>query len=361
MSTDDQDIHEFDASLIDEADLILPTETIDFASNEEPSAPIVADEVDAAANGESLYQDSGPASVGIMNAFTGIFDKPSLPRDGISLPTTEIRPFLRREGSTGQNTAPQPPILPPEVPPPPLSSEPESTEGPQDIPNGSDSLSLQQLRALVREMPGKAEPAPYAFIYGNKASMMEELEEWFSYSIEERSRIAKTHSSFAREWGRANNFTFIGTADSLGEPSDWSRASESKRREFIQDLIKGLKNTDLEARLCVLETLVYLALGCWYENAGVSTEEWMEGDIEERVHRSASVESMTTGGYADRQEESKKMLESRYKDSGKQVNTIRCNTFMIMEKGNVQALVEIFKTTFDREWQATQIVVNDLC
>jgi hypothetical protein len=351
MSNEDEDQTEFIAPLIDEAGLILPSDGLRFAVNDDAPDLIVADEVDAQENREPLYEDSGTASIGILNAFTGIFEsKPSLPRDGISLPTSEIRPFLRREGSRGSNTAPQVPLPPPEAPPPPLHSEPETTEGADSIPSGTDSLSLQQLRALVREMPGKAEPAPYAFMYGDKASLMEEMEEWFSYGIEERSRIAKTHSSFAREWGRANGFTFAEGAGSTGEDSDWGRATESKRREFITGLIKGLRGEG-EARLCVLETLVYLSLGCWYETAGVSSEGWMDVETGDKVHRSSSEESIsTTGGYIDRKEESRKMLTNRYDDSGLQIKWIKRNMLMILEIGGAQALVNIFKMTVDREW-----------
>src|ERR1700712_3898433 len=157
-------------AMVDEADLILPSDSSSMSNG-------------------NYGQDS------TSNEATGDLDsnadssKPQLPRDGISLPT---RPGMRRDYSVPAPRQPPPPTPPPQLP---------------DLAgNPTDSLSLQQLRRLVQELP-KVEPTPYAFTYQDAATFAEELQEWFTYSIEERARISKAQSSFSQEWGSYNNST----------------------------------------------------------------------------------------------------------------------------------------------------------
>jgi hypothetical protein len=92
------------------------------------------------------------------------------------------RPGLQRGNSV---PTPAPQHLPPPAPPP-------------DAPQ-TDSLSQSQLQSLIRGIP-KVEPAPYAFKYDDASLFEEELEEWFSYSVEEQAMLLKAQASFALEW-----------------------------------------------------------------------------------------------------------------------------------------------------------------
>ncbi|KAL9633784.1 MAG: hypothetical protein Q9164_004495, partial [Protoblastenia rupestris] len=87
-----------------------------------------------------------------------------------SLPRPISRPILRREGSTP---------APPQQPPPPAPPQPREEGG-----NGTDSLSLLQLRRLVSDLP-KIEPTAYAYEHDETRTFPEELEEWFQYIEEE--------------------------------------------------------------------------------------------------------------------------------------------------------------------------------
>lgn len=193
--------------------------------------------------------------------------KPALPEDGVP-PRT--RPGLRREGSV-----PAPQHLPPPAPPAPPAGE----------GNPTDSLSLVQLRSLVADMP-RVEPQPYAFKYADASSLPEELEEWFSYSVEERAMVLKTHTSFAEEWESFTGSTYE------EEDNDWRSADTTSQRKFVEGLLQSLHQPDLSRRLRKLEALLYLVLGCWHESAGLpangaygsqprSSAKASEGDAEE--------------------------------------------------------------------------------
>lgn len=158
------------------------------------------------------------------------------------LPSTQInlsaRPSLRRETS----------VPAPSLPPPPPPSQP-------------DSLTLTQLRSLVKELP-REEVQPYAFTYSDAATLPEEIEEWFSYNTPERANILRAQSCFATEWGGFNNWAFTGDDES---PLDWNKTTEERRQKFISRLLDGIQGESAaDARLEKLEALVYIVLGCWH-------------------------------------------------------------------------------------------------
>ncbi|KAF2397055.1 N1221-domain-containing protein [Trichodelitschia bisporula] len=241
-------------------------------------------------------------------------DKPGLPKERIPLPT---RPGLGRNASVPTSSVS---TTPPPLPPGTILGEPRLTS--------PDSLSLMQLRRLVAEMP-RVQAAPYAFVYRDAAMLAEEVEEWFAYSVEERARILKTHSSFTVEWGQYKNRVFVNYDEGT---YDWVNAAPEQREEFMRRLVGGLREVDLEKRLRQLEALLYLVLGCWYEVAGVPKPE-KEGEEEEE-------EEEEEEGEMSPEAERVKAVKAAYALSALQIEWIKSNVLLLFECGGVQAVFD---------------------
>jgi hypothetical protein len=229
-----------------------------------------------------------------------------LPQAGPPL-TLPARPGLQRG-----NSVPTPaPNLPPPAPPAP----------PPDTPQ-NDSLSLAQLQNLVRGIP-KVEPAPYAFTYDDASSFEEELEEWFSYAVEEQAMLLKTQASFALEWS-----AFHGLNDAAnGEDGlDWATATTTQHGDFVQHLLGGLKQLDPVLRLKKLEALVYVLLGCWHETAGLP-----EPALDEASEASTTAAPNTT-----------------YIKSGRQASLIKRNVHLLAACNGVQSIVDALSSSLLR-------------
>ncbi|PVH98741.1 N1221-domain-containing protein [Periconia macrospinosa] len=225
--------------------------------------------------------------------------------------TTSIRsrPGLQRAGTV----PPAPLHLPPPAPPAPPPTQPP------------DSLSLQQLQNLVKDLPS-GEPTPYAFTYEDASSFEDEIEEWFSYSVEEQAMVLKTHSSFAQEW-----IAFRGIEDGSAYENtelDWSNATQQHQIDFVRGLIDYLKHPDPVSRLKKLEALVYILLGCWYETAGLSA-----GDLKTDA---ATQESRGSGdGHS----------AGTYSLSQQQVRQMKNNVRLLVEQDGLQDLVDVLRSS----------------
>ncbi|KAL8874727.1 MAG: hypothetical protein Q9198_006825, partial [Flavoplaca austrocitrina] len=160
----------------------------------------------------------------------------------------QVRPILRREGSTRP--------LPPQAPPPALDQLQQQGEEGTQLP--TDSLSLQQLRRLVTEFP-KLEPQAYAYEHTDTRSFAEEVEEWFPYSEDERYSLLRSKEAFEARWQQR------GTTGG----AKWIDVDDDTRRQFVHDITNDTaKDNKVEA----VECLAYLALGCWGETAGLEYE-----------------------------------------------------------------------------------------
>lgn len=229
-------------------------------------------------------------------------NSPALPDGpGMSLP---VRPGLRRDNSV---PTPAPLHLPPPAPPAP----------PPDASQPTDSLSLMQLQNLVRGLP-KVEPTPYAFTYEDASIFEDELEEWFSYSVEEQAMLLKAQASFAQEWATFNGLNGVTYEDGA---LDWIKATRQQQSEFVQYLLGVIRQPDPVSRLKKLEALVYVLLGCWYESAGLSAD---------------TVPHVTPEQTAN-DEESHAM--GPFEESGLQVHLIKKNTRLLVELDGLQTLV----------------------
>ncbi|KAI9873301.1 MAG: Factor arrest protein 11 [Pleopsidium flavum] len=199
----------------------------------------------------------------------------NIPPSSAKLPT---RPQLRRDGSA-------PPA--PQQPPPPAPRQQQQ----EDVGNTTDSLSLLQLKRLVTDMP-RVEPVAYAFDYRDTQSFPEEIDEWFQYTGEDRDLVLQGKVTFEAKWK-----IFIHEADlQPGSAPMWTQASDDKRGAFIAQTLAGLEDADLYTRVSCLEAIVYVALGSWYDTAGLKDEDGSrsgpreEGDESGSTHESSSLQ-----------------------------------------------------------------------
>ncbi|KAJ4369867.1 Factor arrest protein 11 [Neocucurbitaria cava] len=232
------------------------------------------------------------------------------------------------------NNRPQPPLTLPGRPglqrgnsvptPAPLHLPPPAPPGPAPEAPTTDSLSLSQLQNLVRGIP-KVEPAPYAFTYDDASSFEEELEEWFTYAVEEQAMLLKTQASFALEWSAYN-----GLNDTSYEQKglDWDRATATQHTEFVEHLLEGITQPDPVARLKKLEALLYVLLGCWHETAGLVASS-VDGEA-----------SPGQGSSADQ------AYKSTYAKSGKQASLIKQNVQLLAESNGFQVVVDVLHSSF---------------
>ena len=171
-----------------------------------------------------------------------------------SPPRAATRPILRRESST-----PAPPQQPP--PPAPTQLQEEST-------NVTDSLSLQQLKRLVTDLP-KLEPTAYAYNYSETRSFPEELEEWFSYTEEESHMLHKAKQTFDERWEQAQ----AERSDPSNKVLDWTDVDVEDRESFILGAMKALEAHEITTRVESLECISYISLGVWGETAGLEEQD----------------------------------------------------------------------------------------
>lgn len=171
-------------------------------------------------------------------------------------PPKPPRPPLKRDHSSGSVIPPQ--QLPPA--PPAATAEELSQEAP-------DSLTLADLKRIRSTFPHTATPLEreqlldyrrvYDFEYQDAQSFPVELEEWFSYSEEEDSKLRRCKSVFNEQWRASEE-----------DKQDWVESSEESRRNYIEVQIEALRNGEEEAVIAALQNLTYIGLGVWEETAG---------------------------------------------------------------------------------------------
>ena len=229
---------------------------------------IKADEVD---QGTAIHSPSKqlPLSALIQN------DTSSLNLGGVKAGPTG-RPVLRREGSV-----PAPPLQPP--PPAPLQlSMPDSP---------SDSLSLPQLKQLVSQFP-KIEQRAYAFQFDDAQSFVEEVDEWFQYSEQDRLMMLNSRESFEQQW---RHFCRERSPEIDGELS-WLDADSPLQEAFLKALLSEIHDVDALLRTELLGCFLYVLCGAWGVTAGLEQQRTqsdvsVEGD-EGRFFHSVQIESM---------------------------------------------------------------------
>lgn len=238
-------------------------------------------------------------------------------REGISAyETTRSHTTLPSRPQVRRNHL-QPPT--PQQPPPPPASEQDTQLG-----NGTptDSLSLLQLRRIVTDMP-KVEPTAYAFVYEDTASPQEELDEWFSYTEEDRERLVKVKSAFENEWSSFITKERAGSLQSVG----WIEADPSERQKFVRGKIAAMRSQDNERRRVGLQCLLYIALGVWGETAS----------------QDASQKDAASP-------ETKEGVQAKSETLNRQLEWILKDTMLIAETGGLEAVYEISQECLLMEW-----------
>lgn len=153
----------------------------------------------------------------------------------------------RRPQLTRVTTAPPPPQQPP---PPPAF---------QNVGLPQDSLSLAQLKKTLQDVANQ-DLIEYDFKYSDTASFEEELDEWFYYTEAQARTLSRARSTFERRWKKHSN-------------GDFFSANISTRVEFVQHYAAHLTSSSSKKRCQSLQTLMYIALGIWYETAGIMNDD----------------------------------------------------------------------------------------
>lgn len=226
----------------------------------------------------------------------------SAPTELPAQPGKPKRPELRRETS-----APPPPLQPP--PPAPIQ---------QNAERAPDSLSLAQLRRLMQEMPRVEQPA-YAFEYADAQPFVEEVEEWFQYNEFDRVMLMGMKSSFEHKW----NIFCEGQA-SLTQPLSWLETTDDVRKSFMEQTLKGLRDSDLYARIEALESVCYALTGVWGVTAGRAVPEYPE-DLSPRT------------------------VEQTPKFKSLQIRWIESSVNLIQECSGIEMLLEYFARVFEKQ------------
>lgn len=223
-----------------------------------------------------------------------------------------IRPILRREGSTP---------APRSQPPSPTPQEQQQASDPDS--HNTDSLSLQQLRQLVTNLP-KLEPQAYAYEHADTRSFPEEVEEWFPYSEEERYMHLRGKEVFEAQWERQRS----------GCASKWTGAGEEDRERFVQKVVERLNEEEEEVE--GIECLAYLAMGCWGETAGLQkdpNEEPRKGSARQGADKNQ------WGGFP----------QGQWTQSSTQIHWIRRGCELLVQGGAVKCAFDVLRRACDGE------------
>lgn len=195
----------------------------------------------------------------------GVVERPAPPPR-----QTSKRPPLRRDGSA--------PVAPPGHPPPVAPAAPaqpaETTEFPQEPPDSLTLADLKRIRSgFANTQLPKQQILPlqqvYDFEYADAQSFPVEIEEWFSYSEAERTKLYKIRESY----GEALRAFVIDKE--LSEDIDWT-SKDFPECEFVAQFVQDLKTGTEYERKEALSVLCYLALGAWDETAGKGSEHPIE-------------------------------------------------------------------------------------
>lgn len=220
-----------------------------------------ADEVDA---GTTIKSPSGPRPLSALST-------PATTNDP-SRPAPPPRPILKREGST------PPPPPPPSQPPPAPPAQPDDP---------TDSLSLPQLRQLVRNFP-KPEPQAFAYEYQDAQDFATEIDEWFSYTKldQERDYLLAAREAFEESW----HFYSL----SLLERPDatWLDVEQRQRAAFLSRLRPQLDHHDITERQRAIACLLYVLSGIWTITSGIDNPATDDSTDEKPVGNPLQIEWM---------------------------------------------------------------------
>ena len=172
----------------------------------------------------------------------------------LGAPKPPVRPILRRDTSA---------LPPPKQPPPPAPPQQQDEAG-----NAADSLTLAQLKDIVKDLP-KLEPVAYAYTYEDTRSLPEELEEWFQYTEEDRDMLSRAEETFEE---KISAFDFERPPAASTSTYPWLELPVECRDMFVTRQLADLALLSPPTIAENLEAVAYIALGVWKETAWLKDE-----------------------------------------------------------------------------------------
>ena len=163
-----------------------------------------------------------------------------------SPPKPPARPILRRNVSG--------------APAPPKQSPPPAPPSQEDAPIMADSLSLAELKNIVKDFP-RSEAAVYAYEYDDTRTFPEELEEWFQYTAEDNDFLIRAKIAFGE---KISEFDWKGRPTpptGIMERFKWLGLPPELREMLIDHQLHGLSTMSPSAVTKNLECICYVAIG----------------------------------------------------------------------------------------------------
>ena len=173
-----------------------------------------------------------------------------------NLPEPPVRPMLRREGS---------------APPPPRQPPPPAPPAQEEAPVMADSLSLAELRNMVRDFP-KSEAAAYAYEYQDTRTFPEELEEWFQYTSEDNDFVIGAKKAFENNF---LDFIHKDRPNPTTQVIQWLALPPGIRESFLENQVRGLDTMATPTVTRNLDCIAHIAMGMWQETT------WLDSEIPE--------------------------------------------------------------------------------
>lgn len=203
--------------------------------------------------------------------------------DAIPNQRPQQRPGLPARPSLGRGDS----VPAPHQPPPPAPPQPQA-----DGRGFEDPLSLDMTK-LAQELP-RVDPAPYAFEYQDTSILPDELEEWFTYSAEERNMLLSTREHFIEEIAGCVDHEEMEDESDLGKEINWMMCSAGMKQSFMRRMLQGLETQDVSKRESCLGTLLYLVMGAWYDTAGahVPKDDSETGQVELQSWQASNTQSV---------------------------------------------------------------------
>ncbi|RUS21017.1 N1221-like protein-domain-containing protein [Endogone sp. FLAS-F59071] len=115
----------------------------------------------------------------------------------------------------------------------------------EELPNDS-SLTLGQLKKIVKQLPSKQKQPQHDFIYADSDTLKNEIDEFYNYL--EIPQYIENKELFQEGFGER-----------------WTECTISERRVYIEYLLEQLELKDIEKRLATTRRLLYIAQGTFAE------------------------------------------------------------------------------------------------
>ncbi|KAL7274137.1 Factor arrest protein 11 [Rhizina undulata] len=144
-----------------------------------------------------------------------------------------------------------------------------------------DSLSLQQLKRLVGDVPRMKQPE-YAYKYTQTDTLKNEISEWFTYSLSlDLSLILEAKESFEESYQTLSLPPHIPASSVPNrKPAKWTTSKDVKRKAYIMRCADLLDAAAQENRVRGLEGITYVLHGVFGETHSEEEQmHWIEKNV----------------------------------------------------------------------------------